>query len=75
MKTTADALRWAIKVIENERVNVSFGVAMQKEFAEVKEILARAEFAESDIAPDYTVDGGFECLIDTTPASYGDSVK
>lgn len=59
MKTTADALRWAISVIENERVNVSFGVAMQKKFAEVKEILARAEFAESDESPNYTVDGGF----------------
>lgn len=59
MKTTADALRWAIKVIENERVNAAFGVAMQKEFAEVKRILAVAEFVESDEAPNYTVDGGF----------------
>lgn len=70
MKTTADALRWVIGIIEDERVNVSFGVDAKKKFARAKEILALAEFVESDESPDYSKDGGFEALLDTTPAAY-----
>jgi len=70
MKTTVEALRWALSVIETERVHVSFNVDAQKKFTRAKEILVLSEFVESDVAPDYSKDGGFDTLIDTTPAAY-----
>lgn len=70
MKTTAEALRWALGVIEAERVHASFNVDAQKKFARAKEILALSEFVESDVAPDYSKDGGFDILTYTTPAAY-----
>lgn len=74
MRTTTDALKWALEVIANANkldwVVVFDKDAFNRTFTRAKEILALSEFVESDVAPDYSKDGGFEYLIDTTPAAY-----